>query len=52
MEPHGCEHGAAKSVMAAAQFERLAKAEELSFQIVPQVAPGVRQGLKAGGLPD
>ena len=52
-----CEHGSAKSVIAAAHFERLAKEEELLFEVVargttpdPEIPAGVRNGLKADGI--
>ena len=52
-----CEHGAAKSIMAAAEFERMAKQRGLEFTIVSrgtnpdaEIAAGVRQGLKADGM--
>lgn len=52
-----CEHGAAKSVLAAAEFERIAKEHGLSFEILargtnidPELAPSVVKGLKADGL--
>lgn len=52
-----CEHGAAKSIMAAAEFERIAKARELEFSIVSrgtnpdaEIAAVVRTGLKADGM--
>ena len=52
-----CEHGAAKSVIAAAEFGRMAKERGLVFDIVsrgtnpgPEIAAGVRQGLNADGL--
>lgn len=52
-----CEHGSAKSIMAAAEFARLAKARGLDFLIVSrgtnpdsEIAPGVKQGLKTDGM--
>lgn len=52
-----CEHGAAKSVMAAAEFERMAKERGLAFEIVSRgtdpdavIAAAVRTGLKADGM--
>jgi arsenate reductase (thioredoxin) len=52
-----CEHGAAKSVIAAAQFNRLASEMKLPYRAVARgaypedaVAPAVRRGLAAEGL--
>jgi arsenate reductase (thioredoxin) len=52
-----CEHGAAKSVIAATEFQRMATEKGLKFEIVsrgtepdPQIAPGVRAGLRADGM--
>lgn len=52
-----CEHGAAKSVIAAAEFQRMAKEKGLHFEVIcrgtvpdAEVAPGVRAGLRADGL--
>ncbi|HXA52283.1 MAG TPA: hypothetical protein VNV86_18325 [Candidatus Acidoferrum sp.] len=52
-----CEHGAAKSVIAAAHFNRLASEMKLPYRAVsrgtnldPAIAPGVRTGLAAEGL--
>ena len=52
-----CEHGAAKSVLAAAELERMAKERGLNFSIVargtnidPELAPSVVNGLRADGL--
>ncbi len=52
-----CEHGAAKSVIAAAEFRRLAKERGLHFDVISrgtvpdaEVDAGVRQGLKADGI--
>ena len=52
-----CEHGAAKSVLAAAELERMAKERGLSLSIVargtnidPELAPSVVNGLRADGL--
>ena len=52
-----CEHGAAKSVIAAAYFDKLARAKKLPYKAVfrgtnpdPALAPGVVQGLKEDGL--
>jgi len=52
-----CEHGAAKSVIAAAQFNRLASEMKLPYRAVARatnpedaVAPAVRSGLAAEGL--
>jgi arsenate reductase (thioredoxin) len=51
-----CEHGAAKSIIAKAEFERLAKANGIAVEVVSrgtipdaEIAAGVRQGLLAGG---
>ncbi len=51
------EHGAAKSVIAATEFQRMAKHRNLNFEIVSrgtvpdaEIAPGVRVGLRADGL--
>ncbi len=52
-----CEHGAAKSVLAAAEFERMAKDRGLDFQVLargtnidPELSPSVVKGLNADGL--
>ena len=52
-----CLHGAAKSVLAAADFERMAKerglrvrAESAGTEPDPEIAPGVTAALKAEGL--
>lgn len=52
-----CEHGAAKSVIAAAEFERMAKQRGLAVSVIargtnidPELAPGVVKGLRADGL--
>ena len=52
-----CEHGAAKSIMAAAEFERMAKEQGLTFEILArgttpdaEIAAAVKQGLKADGM--
>ena len=52
-----CEHGSAKSIIAAAHFERLAKEEGLLFEVVargttpdPEIPAAVRNGLKADGI--
>jgi arsenate reductase len=52
-----CEHGSAKSVIAAAHCRRLAKERGLDIQVVsrgtapePAVPAGVRNGLKADGI--
>ncbi|SRR5260370_29566788 len=52
-----CEHGSAKSVIAAAHFERLAREEGLLFEVVargttpdPEIPAAVRNGLKADGI--
>src|SRR5258707_6786148 len=52
-----CEHGAAKSVIAAAHFNRLASEMKLPYRAVARatnpddaVAPAVRSGLAAEGL--
>ncbi len=52
-----CEHGAAKSVMAAAEFERLAKQKGVAFEIISrgtipdaEVAAPIRQHLLADGM--
>ncbi len=52
-----CEHGAAKSVIAAAHFNRLASQSNLPYRAVARgtkpddaVAPAVRTGLAADGL--
>ena len=51
-----CEHGAAKSIIAKAEFERLAKEKGLSVEVVSrgttpdaEIAAGVRKGLLADG---
>jgi arsenate reductase len=52
-----CEHGSAKSVIAAAHCRRLAKERGIDIQVVsrgtapePAVPAGVRNGLKADGI--
>ena len=52
-----CEHGAAKSVIAATEFQRMAKEKGLNLDVVSrgtspdaEIAPGVRAGLRADGL--
>src|SRR5215467_1314590 len=52
-----CEHGAAKSVIAAKEFEKLARERGIQVQAVargttpdPEIAAAVRQGLKADGI--
>ena len=52
-----CEHGAAKSVLAAAEFERMAKQRGLAVSVIargtnidPELAPSVVKGLRADGL--
>jgi protein-tyrosine-phosphatase len=52
-----CEHGAAKSIVAAAYFNRLAEEQHLQFRALArgtnpdkQIAPKVAQGLQADGL--
>ena len=52
-----CEHGAAKSVIAAAHFNRLAKEKGLPYRAISRgtnpdavVAPAVRSGLSSEGL--
>jgi protein-tyrosine-phosphatase len=52
-----CEHGAAKSVIAAKELEKLARERGIQVQAVargttpdPEVASSVRQGLKAEGI--
>src|SRR5438046_982452 len=52
-----CEHGAAKSVIAAKELEKLARERGIQVQAVargtapePEVAPVVRQALKAEGI--
>jgi len=52
-----CLHGAAKSVLAAADFERMAKARGLPVNVEsagtepdPEIAPGVAAALKAEGV--
>jgi arsenate reductase (thioredoxin) len=52
-----CEHGAAKSVMAAAEFQRLATERGLSFWVLargtnidPELAASIVKGLRADGL--
>jgi protein-tyrosine-phosphatase len=52
-----CEHGAAKSVIAAKEFEKLARERGIPAQVVargtapdPEIAASVRQGLKADGI--
>lgn len=51
-----CEHGAAKSIIAKAEFERIAKEKGLSFEVVSrgttpdaEIASGVRKNLLAEG---
>ena len=52
-----CEHGAAKSIIAAAEFERLAKQQGLAVQVVSrgttpdaEIGAAVKQGLKKDGI--
>ena len=52
-----CEHGSAKSVMAAAEFERLAKQKGLAFQVLSrganpdaEIDAPIRQHLLADGM--
>ena len=52
-----CEHGSAKSVMAAAEFRRMAKERGLDVNVLergtnpdPEVPKAIRDGLKADGL--
>ncbi len=52
-----CEHGAAKSVIAAEEFRKMAKESGLDFTILsrgttpdPEIAPGVRKGLASDGV--
>lgn len=52
-----CEHGAAKSVIAAKELEKLARERGISIQAVsrgarpdPDIPPPVRTGLKADGI--
>lgn len=52
-----CEHGAAKSIIAATEFKRMAAAKGHEFVVVSrgtnpdaEVAAGVRQGLKEDGM--
>src|SRR5690349_11778229 len=52
-----CEHGSAKSVIAAAHLERLAKEQGLQLQVIArgtvpdaEVGAPVRNGLKADGI--
>jgi arsenate reductase (thioredoxin) len=52
-----CEHGAAKSVIAAKELEKLARERGVSLQAVtrgtspdPEIPPVVRNGLKADGI--
>src|SRR5215470_10464420 len=52
-----CEHGAAKSVIAAKELEKLARERGIQVQVVargttpdPEIGPAVRQGLKAEGI--
>jgi len=52
-----CEHGAAKSVIAAKEFEKLARERGIQVQAVargttpdPEIGAAVRQGLKADGI--
>ncbi len=53
-----CEHGSAKSVVAAALFNRLAAARQLAAHAVARgtlpdmaIAPAAREGLRRDGLP-
>ena len=53
-----CEHGSAKSVVAAAHFNRLAKQNGLPFVAVsrgtfpdPEIAPPAAKGLQGDGIP-
>ena len=52
-----CEHGSAKSVIAAAEFERMAKERGVAVQVVSrgtnpdaEIGPAIRQGLHADGI--
>ena len=52
-----CEHGAAKSVIAAKELEKLARERGIQVQVVargttpdPEIGAAVRQGLKAEGI--
>ena len=52
-----CEHGAAKSIVAAAYFNRLAEQEHLPYRATaratspqPELAPAATEGLRADGL--
>lgn len=52
-----CEHGSAKSVVAAAHFNRLAKERDLNLRAISrgtnpdeEIAPGASKGLRADGL--
>lgn len=52
-----CEHGSAKSIIAAAHFERLAKEEGLQVEVIArgsapeaEVGQAVRNGLRADGI--
>jgi arsenate reductase len=52
-----CEHGSAKSVIAAAHFERMARDRGLKVQVIArgtvpdaEIGPAVRKGLKADGI--
>jgi arsenate reductase len=52
-----CEHGSAKSVIAAKELEKLARERGIPVQAVargttpdPEIGPAVRQGLKADGI--
>ena len=52
-----CEHGAAKSVIAAAEFKRLAKEKGLAVEVISrgtqpdaEIPPLVRKGLQADGI--
>ena len=52
-----CEHGAAKSVIAAAYFEKLAKEQGLNYKAVfrgtnpdPAISPVTKKGLKEDGI--
>ena len=52
-----CEHGAAKSIVSAAYFNKLAKERGLNFRAIargtnpdPEISPKVREGLQKDGL--
>ena len=52
-----CEHGAAKSVIAAKELEKLARERGVALQTItrgtspdPEIPPAVRNGLKADGI--